>query len=50
MIPTRKRGSIAWLAARWEQLVAVQGTDEDEVRLGRLFNMLYAEFRAQKKG
>jgi len=40
MIATGKRGGSNWLAVRWERLIAVRGADEDEVRLGRLFNML----------
>lgn len=34
-----ERGNRTWLAARWEQLVAVRGPEE-EARFGRLFNML----------
>jgi hypothetical protein len=40
MIAIGNRGRAAWLTTRWEQLVAVGGADEDEIRLGRLFNML----------
>ncbi len=29
-----------WFAAEWERLIAVQAHDEEEVRLGRLFNTL----------
>jgi len=29
-----------WFAGRWEQLIAVNALDEEEIRQGRLFNIL----------